>query len=335
MTNRIGLNVNSSGIPNAETLAFCNGGASAYVIMNDPGMAQRVYDQTGAIVISRADWPDDIDMVPAKLLGLWKARKQQAPDVHHYWPNEPYPVGSDFLDELIGLMNDAADAGLKACVGNFAWTSALQNDADFDDVANGKWDKFLTVASQWSNGGHGVIGGHDYTTGALPWGCAGRDAFDMTRGALPPGGWPDWNDVWAAGRSNYHMFRWIPLARRCYKLCIAYPRMVLTEFGWDRMEDLEGPGGVLEALDGFRGGKPDPGDGIISQRSLFTRWWPQWTDVEAAVAQLQWAEDTYPPHVVGMCLFAVNRDAHWVNYNLEKWPELLAALPGIKGGTHD
>ena len=57
--------------------------------------------------------------------------------------------------------------------------------------------------------------------------------------------------------------------------------------------------------------------------------------MEAAVAQLQWAEDTYPPHVVGMCLFAVNRDAHWVNYNLEKWPELLAAIPGIKGGTHD
>ena len=52
MANRIGLNINSSGIPNAETLAFCNGGASAYVIMNDPGMAQRVYDQTGAIVIS-------------------------------------------------------------------------------------------------------------------------------------------------------------------------------------------------------------------------------------------------------------------------------------------
>ena len=229
-----------------------------------------------------------------------------------------------------------SDAGLKACVGNYAWTSALPDDAAFDAIDNGEWDDLLTVASQWSNGGHGVLGGHDYTTGALPWGCAGEDAFDMTKGALPPGGWPDWDDVWAAGRSNYHMFRWIPLARRCYKLCIAYPRMVLTEFGWDRMEDLEGPGGVLEALDGFRGGKPDPGDGIISQRSLFKRWWPQWSDVEAAVAQLQWAEDTYPPHVVGMCLFCREpRRRTWVNYNLEKWPELLAALPGIKGGTHD
>ena len=66
---------------------------------------------------------------------------------------------------------------------------------------------------------------------------------------------------------DYHMFRWIPLAQRAYAIGVPFPRMVLTEFGWDRMEDLEGPGGVLEALDGFRGGKPDPGDGIISQRS--------------------------------------------------------------------
>ena len=69
----------------------------------------------------------------------------------------------------------------------------------------------------------------------------------MTRGALPPGGWPDWNDVWQAGRSNYHMFRWIPLAQRAYAIGVPFPRMVLTEFGWDRMEDLEGPGGVLES----------------------------------------------------------------------------------------
>ena len=130
------------------------------------------------------------------------------------------------------------------------------------------------------------------------------------------------------------MFRWIPLARRAYQLHVPFPRMVLTEFGWDRMEDLEGPGGVIETLNNWRGGKPSPGDGIISQRSLFKRWWPQWTDLQAAVAQLQWAEDTYPPHVVGMCLFAVNRDPKWVNYNLEKWPDLLAAIPGIKGGAH-
>ena len=332
MANRIGLNINSSGIPNAETLAFCNGGASAYVIMNDPNMAQRVYDQTGAIVISRADWPDDSPDVPGDLISKWKARQASAPDVYHYWPNEPIPPNNA---AYVQLMHDAADAGLKACVGNYAWTSALPDDAAFDAIDAGAWDELLTVASQWSNGGHGVIGGHDYTTGALPWGCAGRDAFDMTKGALPPGGWPDWDDVWQAGRSNYHLFRFTPLAQRAYAIGVPFPRMVLTEFGWDRMEDLEGPGGVIETLNNWRGGKPDPGDGIISQRSLFKRWWPQWTDLQAAVAQLQWAEDTYPPHVVGMCLFAVNRDPRWVNYNLEKWPELLAAIPGIKGGMHD
>ena len=179
MTNRIGLNVNSSGIPNAETLAFCNGGASAYVIMNDPNMAQRVYDQTGAIVISRADWPDDSPDVPGDLISKWKARKASAPDVHHYWPNEPIPPNNA---AYVQLMHDAADAGLKACVGNYAWTSALPDDAAFDAIDNGAWDDLLTVASQWSNGGHGVIGGHDYTTGALAVGLRGRGCFRHDEG---------------------------------------------------------------------------------------------------------------------------------------------------------
>ena len=336
MSNRMGLNIQASGLAEAYVMQLCSGGASTYLIMNDVGMAQRAHDNTGACIISRADWPDDESGVPGDLVPKWRARQATAPDVYHYWPNEPEQAD---LDAYIQLMDDCANAGLKACIGNFAWPKSIAN---FDDVKGGKWDKFLLHASQWTHGGYGLIGGHDYTTGALPWGAGGMNPEDMITGSpgLPDGrligpeSWPTFQDMWDHAYSDWHNFRWVALARRCADLNIEFPKMVLTECFWDRMEDLENDG-ILAKMDALRpGGKPQGRDGLNTQKAWFKRWWPDWTTDQAIIEQLKWCECTYSPHIVGFCMFAVNRGSKWVNYNLEGVPEVLKALPTIPGGKH-
>ena len=329
----MGLNIGAAELSDQQTLDYCKGGASTYVILDNPPLAQRVHDQTGAIVISRGDWPDDRNDVPGGLVAKWEKRKSSAPDVHHYWPNEP---GDPDLAAYIKLMDDCANAGVKACIGNFAWADCLE----VADVDAGKWDDFIRAASAWTHAGHGVIGGHDYTSGALPWGCAGEDVMQMVNGSpgQPPGqlvgpdGWPDFKTIYRDAAEDWHLFRWLPLAWRAQKLGVEFFKLVLTECFWDRMEDLEAS--VLPTFDSWRGGKPANRDGLITQQSLFKHWWPQWTPLEATVNQLQWCEDTYSPHVVGFCMFAINRGAKWTNFNLERLPDLLEALPGIRGGRH-
>ena len=340
MSNRIGLNINASGLTPSKVLNLCSRGASTYLIMNDPGLAQRVHDKTGAIVISRGDYPDDRSDVPGDLLSKWQKRAKETPDVYHYWPNEPYINDNpkQHLDDYAQFMQQLGDAGVKGCIGNFAAASAINEDA----INAGDWDNFLRVASQWTNGGHGFVGIHEYMTGALPWGGANKDqVIDALASGNPLGGgdeWPSFAELYRDIHSDYHLFRYLMLAPRCKTLGIEFPRVVMTEFGWDRMEDLEAS--VLPQLDSWRGGKPERGDGLLSQAlpshyrdntqpSLFTRWWPDWTPLKAAIAQLVWCEREYSPHVAGLCLFTVNRDPDWVNFNLEKFPGLLEAIGNI------
>ena len=329
VANRIGLNINASGLSPDQVLNLCSGGASTYVIMNDPGLAQRVHDQTGAIVIARHNWPDDSYLIPGKLLPEWQQLSKTAPDVYHYWPNEPY-IADDVHGKLalqVQFMHQLEAAGVKGCIGNFAVASAINED----QVEAGAWDDFLRTSSEWTNAGHGIVGIHEYMTGALPWGCAGAhmDPMDMTRGPLTgPEKWPDLSEIWDDYKTDWHLFRYSMLAKRAEVLKVEFPRMVLTECFWDRMPDLEKT--VLPQLDAWRKGKPDPGDGIISQYPLFKRWFPWWDPVVAAVQQLQWCENTYTPHILGFCLFAVNKDPKWVNYNLLDWQPLLDAIPDIE-----
>lgn len=329
MGNRLGLNINAATLSEEQTLNLASGGASAYVIMNDVGRAQKVAEaQPGSIVISRADWPDDANYIPPDLLGKWKQRLASAPDVYHYWPNEPY-INDDpkqYLDGMAGFMPQLADAGLKGCIGNFSVASAINQD----HIDAGHWDNFLRVASEWTHAGHGVVGIHEYTTGALPYGCANSrmHVSDLASGHPLAGEdqWPTFEEIWHDVGTDYHLFRFLMLETRCKQLGIALPRMVLTECFWDRMDDLTT---VLPTLDMWRGGKPFQGDGLITQRSLFKRWWPDWSLEEAVLKQLAWCERTYPPDVLGFCFFQVTGDPRWANYNLAAWPEVLNALPSV------
>ena len=322
---RHGLNINANGLSNDKVLSLTNPNVTTHLIFNNAGLAQKVHDKVGGTVVSRANYPDDSTDFPADLIGKWQ--HMGAPDVFHYWPNEPHPSNlPQYLDATCNFLRQVSDVtGLKVCIGNFAWASILQPA----DVANGVWDNFLRTTSAMSEAGTCVIGGHEYTEGMLPWGCAGRDPNDMARDAdlSDASKWPTWVDILAAADADWHLFRFVPLYMRCQHLGIPMPKMVVTECFWDADDGESGLQNLYAKLEGWLGGAKLRG--IINQRNLFQHWFPNTSMLEAAIRQLTWCSKTYPDFVLGFCHFTASTDPKWALYNMLAWPELLEALPNV------
>lgn len=333
-SHRFGFNIKPAGLdPVAIARECARINASTNLVMGDNALAQKLYEQSAglSVVVARNNWPDDTINIPAvDLVRQWSEWARYHPNLHWYFPNEPVVSGREQLKALlkscIGLMTRCRDARLKAVIGNFAWGNILY----LNDVDAGVWDDFIKAASDWSNAGHGFVGGHDYTWGVLPWGTAKRNPYDMLNPALvQPDKWPTAKEVQDRYADNWLMLRWMMLAKRAEYLGVPMFRMIVTEAPWDRMPNLEvdveiSPGvrrrGVIAEFDLMFPRTRGP----LSQRNLFNFWWPQWSREEAAMRQVAWLDDVYPDYVHGFNFFAVNKD--WPDYNFWDWPELLPHL---------
>ena len=322
---RHGLNINANGLSADKVLSLTNPNVSTHLIFNNAGLAQQVHDKVGGTVISRADYPDDTTDFPAQLIGKWQ--NEGAPDVHHYWPNEPHPPSlAQYLAATDAFLDQVGNVpGLKVCIGNYAFASILQPA----DVASGVWDPFLKTTSALSEEGRCVVGGHEYTEGMLPYGCAGRDpnvmADDVDLSDISK--WPTWADILAFADTDWHLFRFVPLYKRCLQLGIPMPKMVVTECFWDADDGEGGLENLYKKLEGWLGGAKLRG--IINQRDLFKHWFPNQNMLAAALAQLDWCSKVYPDFVLGFCHFTASTDPKWALYNMLAWPELLEALPHV------
>ncbi len=335
--NRIGLNINAAEADREAVLAHCReAGATSYLVMNDHGFAQRLHEHLGgrSIIVARGDWPDDTTDIPVeKLLSRWSDRARIAPDVYHYYPNEPIPHDAcplpELLRRLVALMDACRERGVKACVGNFATGTVPQ----WSDVQAGVWDDFIRTALAFSADGGGYVGFHDYGFGVLPWGCAGRDPQDLInqpQRVAARSNWPTAAEVEAAPDSNWHLMRFTMLAARARQLGLPMFPLLITEFGWDRMPNLELEG-VIPWFDARMGKTRGP----LKQVPMLSRHWFGEDCDALAVAreQLQWAEATYPDYVRGLHLFAWNNNALWEEFNYAAWPGALDMLRALQGGA--
>jgi len=300
---RVGYNINVQGMSQATIEKYVAQG-TAHVLMGDPILAEHTTNNfKDKIIISRGDYPDDTATVPNDLVQRWQARN--TPHVWNYWPNEPYPADENaLLQSLVQLMSACAEAKVRVCIGNFAW-----QDFDPQDMQEGVWDEFLQAADD--NREFVMVGGHEYTFGALPWGCAGENYKDMMLSPMPEGKWPSWETIQNAGPDNWHLFRWVPLYQRAQVLGIEMFDMVVTECFWDNPADTS-------SLATHFGLDANTGYGLPVQQVLFPKFWPQWDALTATQKQLQWAEDTYPDFVKGFCLFTVSNDAKWANFDIQR-----------------
>ena len=331
---RIGLNINAVTVDKGKVLATCKAiRASSHLIMNDFRFGQQLHEALDGkcIIVTRDDWPDNTTDVPVDtLLSRWEGRASLAPDVYHYFPNEPIPNDAcplpELLELLVALMRACRVRGVKACIGNFPTARVLHNS----DVQQGIWDDFIREASAFTANGQGYIGFHDYTFGVLPWGCAGRkpqQLIDQPERVGNPDNWPTQAEIFANPGGNYHLLRWAPLVVRAGELGLPMFRILVTEFGWDRMPNL-----IDEKVIPWFDREVAETRGPLSQnRKLSPLWFGVLkTPLENALAQLQWAENTYPDYVDGLHLFTWSGSDGWQDFNYGVWEGALEALEGLQ-----
>lgn len=331
---RFGLNINARSYSREQIMQVGRRvKASAHLVMHDPGIAQSLYEQAGGnlIAISRSDWPDDTTAIEIdSLVRRWQERARTAPNVYHYFPNEPVVEGvaglKRFLKTMVAFMRQLRAGKVKAVIGNFAWANILF----LEDVESGVWDDFIREASAWTNEGWGYVGGHDYTWGVIPFGAAKRNPYDMLTPALvQKDKWPSVGEVNDKYKDNWLLLRWLMLSKRAEFLGVPMFKMVITEAPLDRMPNLEvdveiGPGvrrrGVITEFDLTHGRTRGP----ISQKQLFPFWYPQWTPEQTMIEFVRWIDLVYPEYVEGFTFFGMNKD--WPDYNYYDWPGYMEAI---------
>ena len=334
---RIGLNINAAEVDKGAVLAHCReSGAASYLVMNDCGFAQRLHDhlEGRSIIVARSDWPDDTTSIPVgDLLARWTERASHAPSVYHYFPNEPIPAADcplpELLRRLVALMRACRERGVRACIGNFAAGTVIEEA----DVQAGMWDEFIREALAFTAGGGGYIGFHEYSFGVLPWGCGGRNPQDLIsqpQRVADRKHWPTQAEILATPGANWHLLRSTLLAARAKALALPMFPVLVTEFGWDRMPNLELEG-VIPWFDQRRGRTRGP---LLQLPALSSHWFgPDCDPLALAMEQLQWAEATYPNYVKGMHLFTWSYNQRWREFNYAAWPGALAALAALPAGT--
>ena len=353
MRHRVGLHIAANGFPENDVIELTQRiNASSYLVMDDDGLAQRMHDANNgeAIIVSRTNWgwpddwpPDAQNMSLAdmndnmrRLVDTWARCRNDYPDVYKYFPNEPtalYDGLVKLLDSFIYLMGKCEVNDIKAVIGNFAWSKNLYQT----DVDAGMWDNFIRAASRWTNQGFGYIGGHDYTSGLLPWGCGGLGAqnlYNINPDDLHRDNWTTWHDIW--NRPNWHMFRWVMLAKRAKLLGVPMFKIILTECFWDRMTDLinkplsnKNNQTIMQWLDSEAQAHVR---GLKTHRNLYRKWFPNRTPEDVILEQLQWCEDTYPDYVEGFNIFAYSKNAEWFTHfdvSNESWGSLVDSFADI------
>lgn len=241
-------------------------------------------------------------------------RYKGAPNwLYHNDMNEPDILPS--LATLTADLHEAKKQNIRLCVGNFS-TGTWQ----LADIDAGKYDDFLKALSQYRD--FHVLGLHEYSVGVLPIhfnnGREPKDLIDPAK--LQPDRWITKEQFLDNWQTNYHTGRYLWLVKRCELLMIPPPRIVMTEFGWDRNGDILGH---VPELDSYAEGR------ITGQNSLvryLQKVSPQLTFERALLNQLQHMGTVYTEHVIGACLYAWSHNPEWAMYN---YAGLSVVLEGL------
>ncbi len=239
-----------------------------------------------------------------------------------YILNEPFAKGNEptFLDWVLQAADTLIQGGYKVVLPNFA-----VGVYEVSEVRNGVYDRLLHFLDEHRD--VAVLGLHEYAQGTLfHWGAGGLGREDVYRGApLNPNPPHDYDE------GNYYLFRSFAFVKRAQELGLQPPRIVLTEFGWDRMSD---PGAQvhIQFIEQFTGHFQGP--------HKLGRYWeyvfPERSFEQAMQLQLQWALDQYPPNYEGLLLFAwahPGNDWHTRGYGYATDPNMANVLKGLKDGA--
>lgn len=174
-----------------------------------------------------------------------------------------------------------------------------------------------------------MLGLHEYFAGHIASGLGGGREAEM----IQPETWPRGQD--AKGIARYHVGRhkWICDYARTNSYEDA--RIVITEFGADRLDDVKGWQQSLIKTDGF-----DQIRGYHTLKSQWEAWYTsEWFQQSGLMADkdtahiyhemLKYAdENLFDPMIVGACVFGWNTNRDWIQFDVSgdyEWQALMLA----------
>jgi hypothetical protein len=229
--------------------------------------------------------------------------------VYAYNINEPYVDGEHswefILEWLIRLMAATRERGVRCVVGNLG----AGNFERYHIFSLALFDPYLRALA--AHDGWHVGGWHDYTGPLLPLGMlyGGRRWTDMLKpDRVQPATWTRRDEIDPMG-PNWHLMRWTWMDARCRQKGIKLHRKVISEFGFDRMPDLENsfwhPRNIYTELTQLYG-VPAPHRvlrGMNTLRHVFAGLFPYWSFERALFEQYRWADHIYDDTTLGFNLF--------------------------------
>ena len=243
-------------------------------------------------------WPDD--GLPEEAPEAWVARRRNEigdADVWCYTTNEP-PFVPQLFDWHVRAMREALRVGLKLCVFNLGVGSPEPDDW-------GAAHEVLRLLAARPD--MFVLGLHEYACATA---VSGARGFEAIAGAfkLWPANLRERAPLWHCGRFQF-------LVDYCARQEMRPPRIVITEAGFDDLQDVRAWTDTLLRTPPYtdiRGWK--------TLRSQWQAWWPAWDAEQAYYEQVKYlARALYANSPVeGVLLFAWNANPSQEQFDLSE-----------------
>lgn len=379
---RIGFNVLGQFLNPVQRTAYLDYAARhqprVLTVMDNVGLAYATREATqGQTLVVHRQWhPQDAylwrTMAASDYCDQITDRGRISKDIWLYVLNEPDARGDDLPDLLRWIIEvgDRLEArGYHAVLGNIGPATI-----EPETIESGVFETYLRRLAEWSAADQHYGGWHEYTGMLLPFGVGYWPVEYLEQPSkVQPSNWSRLNPMAARILRSQALMKvqtppqpspmhqggseaqvesyphyWHLLRSEWFNLWaeeqgIGRHKIVLTEFGWDRMPDLASqmPTNIYQRLEQEWGAVGH--SEIRGPRTLENVWrwyFPNWSFDEAAFRQLEWADSIYPENYVGMCLFGWMFDGHidgkeknWerLGYNLGDLTDLQARL--IKAGA--
>jgi len=264
--------------------------------MNNLALAREIKAALPNCEIIHRVWPDD--GMPTEAPEVWVARKRAEignADVWAYTTNEP-ALTPGLAAWHVRAMRAALAVGLKLCVFNFS--VGVPDPAEWW-VAHEALQLLAAAPNQF------VLGLHEYACGVAISGARGFEEL-----AAQPSKWPanlrERGPLWHCGRFQF-------LVDYCAQREMRPPRIVITEAGFDSLQDVQSWTNTLLRT-------PPYGEirGWKTLANQWRAWWPAWDAERAYFEQMKYLQralyDNSP--VEALLLFTWSANPAWAQFDL-------------------
>lgn len=337
---RIGFNVNGNAIQYPQHLYNWVRASQPnwMLVMGNILVADRVYSESNGVtnVIDRAWSPmEGSQWRSIKAKDFARSRGGGRKHIWRYLINEP-DGGDDAANvrKLVQWLTDVTrymtDDGYKVVVGSFP-----VGNPEMREVQAGLFDPLLQVVHERSSMVRLDV--HEYTGILLPFGV-GFWTTDMLKDGdfVQPSNWPTpegMPDVLNTYVPHvHHILRSSWFLKRAYDNGWNDIKIVISEYGWDRMPDLTYASDNIYEWMTRNFGMPKPYRsmrGAYSYTNVWKHYYPNWSTARAIFEQLKWGDRIYPDAYEGMMLFTWSDGTEWdrdYGFNFGADLELLSML---------